>query len=415
MSDNSKLHPESLMMSHGYKPELSEGALKPPIFQTSTFVFRTAEEGKAFFEMATGQREPEPGEVPGLIYSRLNNPDVEVLEDRLKLWDEAEACAMFESGMSAITTTLLEFLSPGDVLLFSNPVYGGTDGFIKNTLTRFGIEVIGFHPTQQEELEAMVQRSGKADRVKMIFVETPANPTNTLIDIGACSRLAKKLSSADRQVVLAVDNTYMGPLWQHPLKQGADLVLYSATKYIGGHSDVIAGACLGSTAMITRVKKLRSSLGSMAGPWTGWLLLRSLETLKPRMETQARNATLVAEFLKGHPKVGRVLYLGMIDDPAQQAIFNAQCLSAGAMVGFDVKGGEAEAFRFLNALRLVKLAVSLGSTESLAQHPASMTHAGVDPNEREKLGITGALVRLSVGIEHPDDLIADLEQALAKV
>ncbi|MCB0771101.1 MAG: cystathionine gamma-synthase family protein [Flavobacteriales bacterium] len=409
------MHPESLMMSYGYKPELSEGALKPPIFQTSTFVFRTAEEGKAFFEMATGQREPEPGEVPGLIYSRLNNPDVEVLEDRLKLWDGAEACAVFESGMSAITTTLLEFLSPGDVLLFSNPVYGGTDGFIKNTLTRFGIEVIGFHPAQQKDVGAMVQRSGKSDKVKMIFVETPANPTNTLIDIGACSRLAKELSSADRQVVLAVDNTYMGPLWQHPLKQGADLVLYSATKYIGGHSDVIAGACLGSTALITRVKKLRSSLGSMAGPWTGWLLLRSLETLKPRMETQARNAALVAAFLKKHPKVARVLYLGMIEDPAQQAIFKAQCLSAGAMVGFDVKGGEPEAFRFLNALRLVKLAVSLGSTESLAQHPASMTHAGVDPVEREKLGITGALVRLSVGIEHPEDLIADLEQALAKI
>jgi methionine-gamma-lyase len=415
MSDDRSLHPESLMMSYGYKPELSEGALKPPIFQTSTFVFRTAEEGKAFFELATGKREPAPGEVPGLIYSRLNNPDVEVLEDRLTLWDGAEACAVFESGMSAITTTLLEFLSPGDVLLFSSPLYGGTDTFIKKTLTRFGIEVLAFYPTEQDGLEAMVQRSGKADRVKMIYVETPANPTNTLIDIGACARLAKKLSTPDKEVLLAVDNTYMGPLWQHPLKQGADLVLYSATKYIGGHSDVIAGACLGSKALITRVKKLRSSLGSMAGPWTGWLLLRSLETLKTRMDRQALNAAQVAAFLKTHPKVGRVLYLGMIDDPAQQAIFKAQCLSAGAMVGFDVKGGEAEAFRFLNALRLVKLAVSLGSTESLAQHPASMTHAGVDVAERNKLGVTDALVRLSVGVEHPDDLIADLDQALAKV
>ena len=415
MSDDRELHPESLMMSYGYKPERSEGALKPPIFQTSTFVFRTAEDGKAFFELATGQRQAAPGETPGLIYSRMNNPDVELVEDRLTLWDGAEACAVFESGMSAITTTLLEFLSPGDVLLFSNPVYGGTDGFIKKTLTRFGIEVIGFHPWEQHDLEGFVQRSGKADRVRIIFVESPANPTNTLIDIGACVRLAKKLSTADKQVLVAVDNTYMGPLWQHPIKLGADLVLYSATKYIGGHSDVIAGACLGSKALIDRVKKLRTSLGSMAGPWTGWLLLRSLETLKPRMETQARNAAQVAAFLQQHPKVSRVLYLGTIEDPAQQAIFDAQCLSAGAMVSFDVTGGEAESFRFLNALRLVKLAVSLGSTESLAEHPAAMTHAGVDPVERLKLGITESLVRLSVGVEHPDDLIHDLEQALAKV
>ncbi|MCB0757097.1 MAG: aminotransferase class I/II-fold pyridoxal phosphate-dependent enzyme, partial [Flavobacteriales bacterium] len=334
---------------------------------------------------------------------------------RLTLWDEAEACAVFESGMSAITTCMLEFLSPGDVLLYSNPLYGGTDHFIKSTLTRFGIEVIGFYPWEQHDLEGIMQRSGKADRLKMIHIETPGNPTNTLIDIAGCVRLAKQLSTADKQVIVAVDNTYMGPLWQHPLKQGADLVLYSATKYIGGHSDVIAGACLGSKELITRVKTMRTFLGCMAGPWTGWLLLRSLETLKPRMETQARNAALVADYLDKHPKVDRVKHLGRIEDPAQQAIFNAQCLSAGAMVSFDVKGGEAEAFRFLNALRLVKLAVSLGSTESLAQHPASMTHAGVDPDERQKLGITDALVRLSVGIEHPDDLIADLDQALAKV
>ncbi|MCC6840162.1 MAG: cystathionine gamma-synthase family protein [Flavobacteriales bacterium] len=413
--DHKLLRPESLMMSYGYKPELSQGAVKCPIFQTSTFVFQKAEDGKAFFEVAYGLREQSEGEELGLIYSRLNNPDLEILEDRLGLWEQAGDCAVFESGMSAITTTLLEFLSPGDLLLFSNPIYGGTDHFIKHILTRFGIEVLGFYPWEQDRLEEIVRKSGKADRLKMIYVETPANPTNILIDIAACSRLAKQFSTAERPVLLAVDNTYMGPLWQHPMKQGADLVLYSATKYIGGHSDVIAGACLGSKELMARVKGLRSFLGCMAGPWTGWLLLRSLETLKPRMETQARGAAEVADFLKQHPKVKKVHYLGFIEDPAQQRVFKNQCFSAGAMLSFDVQGGEPEAFRFLNALKLVKLAVSLGSTESLAEHPATMTHVGVDPGEREKLGITGGLVRLSVGVEHPKDLIADLEQALLAV
>ena len=411
MSDP-KLRPESLMMSYGYKPELSQGAIKCPIFQTSTFVFQKAEDGKAFFEVAYGLREQGEKEELGLIYSRLNNPDLEILEDRLSLWENAEDCAVFESGMSAITTMLLEFLSPGDVLFYSNPIYGGTDHFIKQTLTRFGIEVIGFYPWDQDRLEEIVRKSGKADRLKLIYVETPANPTNILIDIAACSRVAKTFSTAEKPVLVAVDNTYMGPLWQHPMKQGADLVLYSATKYIGGHSDVIAGACLGSNELIGRVKGMRSFLGCMAGPWTGWLLLRSLETLKPRMETQARNAEQVAAYLQSHPKVKKVHYLGFLDTPEQQAIFDNQCFSAGAMLSFDVQGGEPEAFRFLNALKLVKLAVSLGSTESLAEHPATMTHVGVDPVEREKLGITGGLVRLSVGVEHPEDLIWDLGQAL---
>ena len=410
-----RFHPESLMMSHGYKPELSEGAIKCPIFQTSTFVFRTAQEGKAFFEVAYGLREKTEKEELGLIYSRLNNPDLQILEERLCLWDEAEECAVFESGMSAISTVLMQFLSPGDVLLYSNPLYGGTDHFIKSVLTRFGIEVMGFYPWEQDDLPELVRKSGKADRIRMIYVESPGNPTNTLISIKSCVSLAASLSTADRKVLVAVDNTYMGPLWQHPLQLGADLVLYSATKYIGGHSDVIAGACLGSHELIAKVKELRTFLGCMAGPWTGWLLLRSLETLKPRMETQARNAAAVAAFLTKHPKVGTVHYLGMLTDPAQQRIHAEQCLSAGAMLSFEVQGGEAGAFRFLDALRLVKLAVSLGSTESLAEHPAAMTHAGVDPVERLKLGITESLVRLSVGVEHPDDLIHDLEQALAKV
>lgn len=412
---NRKLKPESLMMSYGYKPELSEGAIKCPIFQTSTFVFKTAEEGKSFFEVAYGLREKRAKEELGLIYSRLNNPDLEILENRLTLWDGAEDCAVFESGMSAISTVFLEFLRPGDLLVFSSPLYGGTDHFIHHFLTDFGVHILGFQAnTSMDELAEMIEASGHADRLKLIYVETPANPTNALIDIEGCSQVAKRFSSKDREVVVAVDNTYMGPLWQHPLKHGADLVLYSATKYIGGHSDVIAGACLGSSKLMQRIKGLRTFLGNMAGPWTGWLLMRSLETLKPRMETQARNAQKVAEFLRDHPKVEHVYYLGFIteEDGDTYRIFKKQYESNGAMISFDVKGGEHEAFKFLNSLKLIKLAVSLGSTESLAEHPATMTHADVSQADKKAMNITEKLVRLSVGVENPDDLIWDIGQAL---
>ncbi len=414
----SKLRPESRMMSYGYKAALSEGAIKCPIFQTSTFVFRTAEEGKAHFELAYGLREPNPGEEQGLIYSRLNNPDLEILEDRLCLWDEAEACAVFDSGMSAIATTLFEFLRPGDVLLYSNPLYGGTMHLISEVLTQFGIEAMSFNAEMEEaDLVRLVERSGKQHRIAMIYIETPGNPTNCLTDITSMRRIADLFSTPEKRILVAVDNTYLGPVFQHPLRWGADLVLYSATKYIGGHSDLIAGACLGSRALIHRVKTLRTFFGTMAGPWTAWLLLRSLETLKLRMEQQTENAWVVARYLAQHPKVKQVHYLGLLTeaDGRQYEIFKRQCMSPGAMVAFEVKGGEKEAFAFLNQLHILKLAVSLGSTESLAQHPATMTHAGVPLHEREALGITPNLVRLSIGVENVDDLIWDMEQALDAV
>jgi methionine-gamma-lyase len=411
-----QLRPESLMMSYGYRPEWSEGAVKIPIFQTSTFVFRSAEEGKAYFESALGLAAEGANEQAGLIYSRLNNPDLEVLEDRLTLWDEAEACAVFESGMAAIATTLMEILNPGDVVFHSEPLYGGTDYLLKRVLPRFGIQPLGFKAgCSREEMELTLAESGKAERLSAIFFETPANPTNTLIDIRECADLAAKYSS-DRKVLVAVDNTFLGPLWQHPLKHGADLVLYSATKYIGGHSDLIAGVCLGSARLIGRVRMLRTFLGTMASPWTGWLLLRSLETLKLRMTCQMKNARYVADFLADHPKVDRVYYLGHLrDDNPQNQIYRRQCQAPGAMIAFDIVGGEAEAFRFLNALKLFKLAVSLGGTESLAEHPATMTHSDVDPKERAEMGVTDRMIRLSIGVEYPNDLILDIEQALEAV
>lgn len=260
-------HPESLMMSYGYEPRLSEGAIKPPIFQSSTFVFRTAEDGKALFQLAYGLRHGRPGEEMGLIYSRLNNPNLEILEDRLTLWDRAEACAVFESGMAAITTSLLEFLQPGDVLLHSGPVYGGTDHFIRHVLPRFGIKPISFAAgANREEMESAIAR--EAGPLGMIYLETPANPSNALVDIALCADFARAHTTADRRAIVAVDNTFLGPVYQHPLKHGADLVLYSATKYIGGHSDVIAGAALGSAELVGRVKTMRTFLGTMASPWT---------------------------------------------------------------------------------------------------------------------------------------------------
>lgn len=412
---NRKMKPESLMMSYGYKPELSEGAIKCPIFQTSTFVFKNAEAGKAFFEVAYGHRQADVGEEQGLIYSRINNPDLEILENRLTLWDNAEECAVFESGMSAITTVFFEFLKPGDLLLISGPLYGGTDHFVKKILTKFGIHVAEFKlNSTKDEIISLINNTGIADHLAMIYIETPANPTNHLVDIEESKEIARHFSTPSKEVLLAVDNTYMGPLWQQPLQHGADLVLYSATKYIGGHSDVIAGACLGSHALLSRVKALRTFLGNMAGPNTGWLLLRSLETLKARMDIQSKNADKVAEYLNTHPKIEKVYYPGNLteSDGHQYEIKQKQCLSNGAMISFDVKGGQKEAFACLNSLKLIKLAVSLGSTESLAQHPATMTHVDVDHALKQELSITDKMIRLSVGVENYEDIIYDLQQAL---
>jgi len=410
-------HPESHMMTHGYKPELSEGAIKPPVFQTSTFVFKTAEEGKAFFEAAYGLRNPEPNEELGLIYSRINNPNLQILEERLCLFEGVEECAFFVSGMSAISTVMLEFLKPGDLLLYSLPLYGGTDHFINHFLSSIGVKSLGFRPDQtKEEIIKMVDESGMAHNLSLIYVETPANPTNSLIDIRMCSEIADHFKDQNRSVYLAVDNTYMGPLWSKPHQCGADIVIYSATKYIGGHSDLLAGAVLGSSDIMLRIKTLRTFLGNRASPHTSWLLMRSLETLKLRMEQQARNAKKVAEYLRRHPKISKLYYLGFLNESSKDyEIYQKQYSSPGAMLAFEIEGNETEAFRFLNNLKLIKLAVSLGSTESLVQHPASMTHIAMCPDLKKSIGITDSLVRLSIGVEHFEDLIKDIGAALDAV
>lgn len=408
------MKPETLMMSHGYEPMWSEGAVKPPIFQTSTFVFNTAEEGKAFFEVAYGLRQKNKYDKDGLIYSRLNNPNFEILEERLKLWESADDAAAFSSGMAAISTVLLTFLKPGDTILYSTPIYGGTYYFITNILTAQGINIIPFLHTDTKSDIAKKIIDNKAEKsLKMVYVETPANPNNALFDLEMCREIATDFND---ETLFVVDNTFMGPIWQKPLDFGADLVVYSATKYLGGHSDLIAGVCLGNAEPMKAIKGMRTFLGNMPTPFTAWLLTRSMETLQIRMEKQAANTEKIAHYLNQHPLVEKVYYLGLLtEDDAEYVIYKKQFSGAGAVFSFDIVGGEKEAFTFLNHLKLFKLAVSLGSTESLVQHPSSMTHSDVLPEDKIIMNISDKMIRVSIGIENHEDLIQDLENAFVAV
>jgi methionine-gamma-lyase len=412
-----EMAPESLMMSYGYHPEWSEGSLKAPIFTTSTFTFPSAEAGKDFFHKAYGLKETPEGEEIGLIYSRLNNPSLQILEDRLTLWDGADDAAVFASGMAAISTAALTFLRPRDVVVFSEPSYGGTEYLFHEVLPNYGIEVVCFRSSEGEEgIRKALEEGDRAERLRMIFVETPSNPTNDLVDIEACARIAEEFSTEDKKVLLAVDNTFLGPVYQQPLKHGADLVIYSLTKYVGGHSDLIAGAVLGPQDLMGEIRATRTFLGNMASPFDGFLLMRSLETLKIRVEAAQVGARVLADYLAEHPKVATVSYLGHLKEGDHgYDIFQRHCSGPGSMIAFEVEGGEEEAFRFLNALTLIKLAVSLGGTESLAEHPGAMTHSDIPLEDQGKIGITPAMCRISVGLEDPQDLIADVAQALEQV
>ena len=406
------------MMSFGYTPEWSEGSVKPPIFQTSTFVFKTAEEGKRFFEVAYGKSELNAKEEIGLIYSRINNPNMQILEERLAVLEGSESAAAFESGMSAISTTMLSYLKPGDILIYGNPVYGGTHHFITHFLKDIGVKILPFSSeTKTQEIITKLETSEYSGNVKMIYFESPANPTNSLFNLDELKKLKDEISvKSSNEIMLVMDNTYLGPLWQKPLDFGVDIVCYSATKFLNGHSDVIAGCAMGSKQVIGPIKTLRTFLGSMIAPYTAWLLTRSLETLHLRMAKQGKNAEKVVNYLMSHKSVKTVSFPG-IDTMGekQNEIFKRQCLGSGAMISFEVFGGEKEAFKFLNNLKLIKLAVSLGSNESLAQHPYSMTHADVPDDIKLKIGINQGLIRLSVGIENAEDIISDLNNAFKEI
>jgi methionine-gamma-lyase len=412
------LKPSTLMMGAGYDPVLSEGSLKPPIFLTSTFAFENAAAGKRHFEGITGKR---PGGAEGLVYSRFNGPNQEILEARLSIWDGAEATLCFSSGMTAICVLMLSYCSAGDVIVHSGPLYAASEGFVAKTLSRFGVTYIDFPAgAGRDELDAVLARAlaqaeTQGGKVAMIYLESPANPTNALVDVEAVRDARDALFGADHAVPIAIDNTFLGPLWARPLANGADIVVYSLTKYVGGHSDLVAGSVSGAKRWIEPVRMLRNTMGGIADPNTAWMLLRSLETVELRMDRAGQNAAKVCAFLAQHPKIERLGYLGMIDDPRQQDIFDRHCTGAGSTFSAFISGGEAECFRFLDALTIAKLAVSLGGTETLASHPASMTHLSVPDERKTSLGISDNLVRISIGIEDPDDLIADFDQALAAV
>ena len=412
-----KLKPSTMMMGHGYDPMLSEGSLKPPIFATSTYVFPNAAAGKRHFEGVTGKR---PGGAEGLVYSRFNGPNQEILEDRLGVWEEAEDALVFSSGMSAIATLFLSMVKPGDTIVHSGPLYAATETLIARILGRFGVHWLDFPAgATREEIDAVLSKASSGN-VALIYLESPANPTNALVDIQAVAASRDAIfAKAAVKPPIAIDNTFLGPLWLQPLKHGADIVVYSLTKYAGGHSDLVAGGVLGSKEHINTIRLMRNTIGTICDPNTAWMLMRSLETLELRMSRAGENAVKVCNYLRSHPKVERVGYLGFLADTPgmerQADIYARHCTGAGSTYSLLVNGGEKEAFAFLDALKIAKLAVSLGGTETLASHPAAMTHLSVPDARKQALGITDNLVRISIGVEDADDLIADFEQALAAI
>ncbi|GAB5387394.1 MAG: cystathionine gamma-synthase family protein [Alphaproteobacteria bacterium] len=412
-----KLKPSTQMMSYGYDPFMSEGSVKPPIFLTSTFAFKSAEDGAEFFDIATGRKEAPEGERGGLIYSRINHPNMEIVQDRLALIEGAEACALCASGMGAISSTFLAFLRPGDVVIHTSPLYGGTEVLIRNMLAEFGILSVELHDALCPDAIARAVEAAKAKGpVKMIYTETPGNPTNALVDFSLITAAAARLEEETGERPITVcDNTLQGPLFQHPVEHGIDLTVYSLTKYVGGHSDLVAGSVAGRKDLVQRIGATRTYFGLNLDPHTCWMISRSLETLVIRMERAADSGTKIAKWLASNPyHPVKVLHPELIEDEAYRAVYDRQCTGPGSTFSFVIEGGgRADAFRVINALTLFKSAVSLGGSESLACHPASTTHSGVPEEVREQVGLHEGLIRLSIGLENADDLLADLEQAFA--
>lgn len=408
------LKPETMMMSYGYSPQFSEGSVKPPVFLTSTFLFSSAEEGEEFFNVMSGRKEAPEGDRSGLIYSRFNHPNAEIIEDRMAILEGSQSAAVMSSGMGAISAVLFGFLRPNDILLHSSPLYGGTETLIYGTLSQFGI---GAHPfydgLDEDEMMAAAQVAMGKGRVAMIFVETPANPTNGLVDFKRLNAVADMIhSKTGERPLIVCDNTLMGPIHQRAVPQGVDLSVYSLTKYIGGHSDLVAGAVCGSKALMKKVKSMRSAMGLNLDPHTCWMISRSLETLTIRMNRAAESALTVATWMKSNPHIKTEVYHPqLIENAAYQEVYKRQCLGAGSTFSFVIDAPKSQIFKLINNLSIIKSAVSLGGTESLVCHPASTTHSGVAKEVRERTGVKDGLVRLSIGMEHPDDLIADLDNA----
>lgn len=378
---------------HGYDPQAHQGALIPPVYQTSTYAFSTVEHGAACFA----------GEADGHFYSRISNPTLAVLEQRMASLEGGEAALALASGMGAITSTLWTLLRPGDELIVGLTVYGCTFAFVHHGIGQFGVKVRHVDLDDPVALAAAI-----TPRTRMIFFETPANPTMRLVDIARVVDVARR-----HDVLVVVDNTYCTPYLQRPLALGADLVVHSATKYLSGHGDITAGLVIGSAALVGRIRLegLKDMTGAVMSPHDASLLMRGIKTLALRMDRHCSNALAVARRLERAPQVEQVRYPGL-ESFAQHALAQRQMRLPGGMIAFELRGGVAAGRRFMNALQLFSRAVSLGDAESLAQHPASMTHSAYSPQERLQHGISAGLVRLSVGLEEVDDLLADVEQAL---
>jgi cystathionine beta-lyase/cystathionine gamma-synthase len=416
--DGQPLHPDTQMVSFGYDPSLSEGAVKPPVFLTSTFAFRSAEEGAEFFDVVAGRKPaPEGMGAGGLVYSRFNHPNTEIVEDRLALYDGAESALLTASGMAAISAVMLTYLRPGDALVHYTPLYGGTETLIGKVLPGWGIRPVPFTDGVTEApLRVALQEAARQGPVKMVYLETPANPTNAMIDLELVRATVDAWAATSGHTPLVVcDNTMLGPVFQTPLTHGVDICVYSLTKYVGGHSDLIAGGITGAKELLKPVRQTRSAFGFQLDPHSCWMLSRSMETLSLRMERAAESGRKVAAWLTGNDILPcAVLHPELGADPRVAAVYARQCTGPGSTFSFVVADDRALSFRILNALQLFKLAVSLGGTESLVCHPASTTHSGVPQTVRATAGVTEGLIRLSVGLEHPDDLIRDLAQAFRR-
>ena len=396
------------VLTRGFDPRLSVGSARPAVFRSSTYVFSSPEAAERAFAVALGRSRPVEGENVELIYSRLSHPNAEILEDQIvPLERDATSAAVFNSGMAAISTVFLTFCPPGSSFVYSTPVYGGTQHLMHQILEPLGIRGVGV-PAQ--DTDGLVNAIRSTPKLGLVFLETPANPTLVMCDLEACARAAA--GRTDRPLVV-VDNTFLGPVFQSPLPLGLDLVVYSATKFLGGHSDILAGVVLGRDPdLIGALRGTRAVLGNILQPDECWILDSRLPTVELRMVRQSKNAQRIAEALAGHPQISRFCYPSLFRDPEQVRIRDAQTRQPGSLFSFELRGGKPAAFDFLRRLTIARNAVSLGGVESLTCHPATTTHSELSAEELTANGITPGLVRVSIGVEDYRDLLDDFRRAL---
>jgi methionine-gamma-lyase len=409
--DPSELHPRTAVLTRGFDPSLSFGSARPAVFRSSTYAFASPEAAERAFAITTGKIKAAEGERPELIYSRFSHPNSEILEDQIvPLEAGASHAAVFNSGMAAIMTAFFTYARPDSTIVYTTPLYGGTTGLIHNFLEPFGVRGI---PVPSGDSEAIDEAIRSARNCCIVYMETPANPTLIMTDIERAAATAQR--HADHPVVM-VDNTFLGPVFQHPLLLGADLTLYSATKFLSGFSDMVAGVAITKSAeMIQKIRSRRGMFGNILQPDECWMLDGRLPTVALRMNRQSKNAQRLAEALNGHKHLSRVIYPTLFTDPEQKRIFEKQCAYPGALFSVEFKGGKEAAFEFLRHVRIAHNAVSLGGVETLTCHPKSTTHSGMSERELAESGVSDGLVRISVGIEDWRDLLADFEQALAAI